>query len=83
MPGPIPLPFSRIEVGTAVSADDGWATITFTQAFSRVPVVVVTEEETNGSAMAKPYLTSVTKTGFDVASSNHQVDRVLNWQAIG
>jgi hypothetical protein len=84
MPGPVPRTFSQIEVGTAVATGLGvWATITFAQAFLHIPVVIITEEETDFSAMSKPYLTSVTKTGFDVTTTAPQGSQIINWQAIG
>ena len=85
MPAKIPHFFSRMETGT-VTADDPagtFAAVTFSETFTNIPVVVVTDKDDDATSQVQLYITSITKSGFSLVASNPEANRVVNWTAIG
>lgn len=83
MPAKIPRFFSRIEVGSTALSEAGTATITFSPAFDRAPVVILSEKDTSNDANHKLNITALSKASFSVAASNPEAGTYVEWQAIG
>jgi hypothetical protein len=84
MPGPLPRPFSRIEQGTRTfTGGTGTLNVTFSQAFDSVPVVVITDQDSDSSTNVTIVITAVSKSGFSVEQSSVTDDQYLKYTAIG